>query len=66
MRERLADVDPLHSVFVDDSSLHVTCNRDLASTAEIAGVTLADAIAEWHRPPCAVQRRIEAPLAGLP
>lgn len=66
MRERLADIDPQHSVFADYSSLHVTCNRDLMSDVEIDGVTLAEAIADWHRSPCTVRRRIEAPIRGLP
>ena len=66
MRAQLELVGARHAIFANYDGLHVTSQSDRAQTTEIGGVALRDAIAEWHKTPCAPVRRIEAEIAGQP
>lgn len=66
MREQLALSDALHSIFASYDVLHVTSQSDKSLSMAINGKLERDAIADWHRDPCAPMRRIEAEIPGKP
>jgi len=66
MRAQLALADSQHAIYANYDVFHVTSHNDRSQSVTIGGTLQRDAIAEWHRDPCAPSRRIEAEIAGQP
>jgi hypothetical protein len=66
MREALALSDSQHAIFSNYDVLHVTSQSDKSLVKAINGKVERDAIADWHRDPCAPARDIEAEIPGKP
>ena len=66
MRAALALSDTQHAIFSNYDVLHVTAQSDKSLVKAINGKLERDAIADWHRDPCAPARDIEAEIPGKP